>query len=52
MTLSACATWISLRTGQYARRQEAWARRIPGAVELPGIDGPERNADRLLELIR
>ena len=38
--------------GQYARRQETWARRIPGAIELPGGDGPERNADRLLELIR
>jgi tRNA dimethylallyltransferase len=43
---------IALRTGQYARRQETWARRIPGAIELPGEAGPERNADRLLELIR
>ena len=42
----------ALRTGQYARRQETWARRIPESIELAGADGPERNADRLLELIR
>ena len=52
MTIEACAAEITLRSGQYARRQETWARRIPGAIELPGGDGPERNADRLLELIR
>jgi tRNA dimethylallyltransferase len=51
-TLAECAEEITLRTGQYARRQETWARRIPGAIELAGADGPERNADRLLELIR
>ena len=51
-TLAECAAEITLRTGQYARRQETWARRIPGAIELAGADGPERNADRLLELIR
>jgi tRNA dimethylallyltransferase len=51
-TLAGCAAEISLRTGQYARRQETWARRIPEAIELAGADGPERNADRLLELIR
>ena len=51
-TLAECAAEIALRTGQYARRQETWARRIPGAIELAGADGPERNADRLLELIR
>jgi tRNA dimethylallyltransferase len=51
-THAECAAEISLRSGQYARRQETWARRIPGATELPGGDGPERNADRLLELIR
>ena len=51
-TLDECAAEITLRTGQYARRQETWARRIPGAIELAGADGPERNADRLLELIR
>ena len=45
------AAEITLRTGQYARRQETWARRIPEAIELAGADGPERNADRLLELI-
>jgi tRNA dimethylallyltransferase len=50
-TLAECAAEITLRTGQYARRQETWARRIPGAIELAGGDGPERNADRLLELI-
>ena len=51
-TLAACTAEIALRTGQYARRQETWARRIPGAIELAGADGPERNAERLLELIR
>jgi tRNA dimethylallyltransferase len=51
-TLEDCAAEIALRTSQYARRQEAWARRIPGAIELAGADGPERNADRLLELMR
>jgi tRNA dimethylallyltransferase len=50
-TLEECAAEIALRTGQYARRQETWARRIPGVIELAGADGPERNADRLLELI-
>ena len=51
-TLADCAAEIMLRTRQYARRQETWARRIPGVIELAGADGPERNADRLLELIR
>ena len=51
-TLAEAAAEISLRTGQYARRQETWARRIPAAIELAGADGPERNADRLLELMR
>jgi tRNA dimethylallyltransferase len=51
-TLAEVAAEIALRTGQYARRQETWARRIPGAIELAGADGPQRNADRLLELIR
>ena len=51
-TLAECSAEITLRSGQYARRQETWARRIPGAIELAGADGPERNADRLLELIR
>ncbi len=50
-TLAECSAEIALRTGQYARRQETWARRIPGVIELAGADGPERNADRLLELI-
>jgi tRNA dimethylallyltransferase len=51
-TLAECAAEITLRTGQYARRQGTWARRIPEAIALAGADGPERNADRLLELIR
>ena len=50
--LAEVAAEITLRTGQYARRQETWARRIPESIELAGADGPERNADRLLELIR
>ena len=33
-TLAETAAEIALRTGQYARRQETWARRIPGAIEL------------------
>jgi len=49
--LADVAAEITLRTGQYARRQETWARRIPEVIELAGADGPERNADRLLELI-
>ncbi|MDX6618905.1 MAG: tRNA dimethylallyltransferase [Gaiellales bacterium] len=51
-SLAESAAAIALRTGQYARRQETWARRIPGVIEVAGADGPERNADRLLELIR
>jgi tRNA dimethylallyltransferase len=51
-TLAEVAAEITLRTGQYARRQETWARRIPESIELAGADGPERNADRLLELSR
>jgi tRNA dimethylallyltransferase len=51
-TLADVGAEIALRTGQYARRQGTWARRIPEAIELAGADGPERNADRLLELIR
>ena len=50
--LADVAAEITLRTGQYARRQDTWARRIPEVIELAGADGPERNADRLLELIR
>ena len=50
--LADVAAEITLRTGQYARRQGTWARRIPEVIELAGADGPERNADRLLELIR
>jgi tRNA dimethylallyltransferase len=51
-THAECCAEITLRSGQYARRQETWARRIPETIELAGADGPERNADRLLELIR
>ena len=50
--LADVAAEITLRTGQYARRQGTWARRIPEVIELAGADGPERNADHLLELIR
>ena len=41
-SLADVAAEITLRTGQYARRQETWARRIPEAIELAGADGPER----------
>ena len=50
MSLSACEDEIVLRTRQYARRQETWARKIPGSIALAGADGPERNADKLLAL--
>ena len=48
MSLTVCEDEIVLRTRQYARRQETWARKIPGSIALSGADGPERNADRLL----
>ena len=51
MSLSACEDEIVLRTRQYARRQETWARKIRGAVVLAGSQGAERNADELLALL-
>jgi tRNA dimethylallyltransferase len=51
MSMTACEDEIVLRTRQYARRQETWARKIPGAVVLPGAAGAERNADDALALL-
>ena len=50
MSIAACEDEIVLRTRQYARRQETWARKIPGSIVLAGADGAERNADLLLAL--
>ena len=46
-----CAAAIALRTWQYARRQLAWMRRIPGLVQLDAADGAEHNAARLSSLL-
>ena len=46
-----CERRIVTRTRRYARRQEAWARRLPGRVVLTGADGVEQNAARVLETL-
>jgi tRNA dimethylallyltransferase len=46
-----CERRIVTRTRRYARRQEAWARRLPGRVVLAGADGVEQNAARVLEAL-
>jgi tRNA dimethylallyltransferase len=46
-----CERRIVTRTRRYARRQEAWARRLPGRVVLAGADGAEQNATRVLETL-
>jgi tRNA dimethylallyltransferase len=46
-----CERRIVTRTRRYARRQEAWARRLPGRVVLTGADGVEQNACRVLETL-
>jgi tRNA dimethylallyltransferase len=46
-----CERRIVLRTRRYARRQEAWSRRLPGPVALAGADGVQQNAHRVLETL-
>jgi tRNA dimethylallyltransferase len=42
---------IVLQTRRYSRRQRVWLRRIPNVHLLAGADGPERNAERILETL-
>ena len=50
-SLEECRDSIIRQTRRYARRQRVWLRRMPGVHLLPGADGPERNADRILEIL-
>ena len=50
-SLAECRDSIVRQTRRYARRQRVWLRRMPGVHLLPGADGPERNADRILEIL-
>jgi tRNA dimethylallyltransferase len=50
-TLEECRDSIVRQTRRYARRQRVWLRRMPGVHLLRGADGPERNADRILEIL-
>ena len=45
------AASIVVQTRRYSRRQRVWLRRIPGVHLLAGADGPERNAERILEML-
>jgi tRNA dimethylallyltransferase len=51
ITLDECRRRIVLQTRRYSRRQRVWLRRIPGVHLLAGADGPERNAERILEML-
>jgi tRNA dimethylallyltransferase len=51
ISLDECRTRIVLQTRRYARRQRVWLRRIPNVHLLAGADGPERNAERILETL-
>jgi len=51
ITLDECRRRIVLQTRRYSRRQRVWLRRIPGVHMLAGADGPERNAERILEML-
>jgi tRNA dimethylallyltransferase len=51
ITLDECHRRIVLQTRRYSRRQRVWLRRIPGVQLLAGADGPERNAERILEML-
>jgi tRNA dimethylallyltransferase len=51
ITLDECRRRIVLQTRRYSRRQRVWLRRIPGVHLLAGADGPERNAERILETL-
>jgi tRNA dimethylallyltransferase len=46
-----CRERIILQTRRYSRRQRVWLRRIPNVHLLAGADGPERNAERILETL-
>jgi tRNA dimethylallyltransferase len=50
-SLAECRDSIIRQTRRYARRQRVWLRRMPGVHLLPGAAGPERNADRILEIL-
>jgi tRNA dimethylallyltransferase len=51
ISLDECRTRIVLQTRRYSRRQRVWLRRIPNVHLLAGADGPERNAERILETL-
>jgi tRNA dimethylallyltransferase len=51
ITLEQCRERIVLQTRRYSRRQRVWLRRIPNVHLLAGADGPERNAERILETL-
>jgi tRNA dimethylallyltransferase len=46
-----CRERIVTQTRRYSRRQRVWLRRIPNVHLLAGADGPERNAERILETL-
>jgi tRNA dimethylallyltransferase len=50
-SLEECRARIVQQTRRYARRQRVWLRRIPNVQLLAGADGPERNAERILETL-
>ncbi|MDX6579372.1 MAG: tRNA dimethylallyltransferase [Gaiellales bacterium] len=51
LSLDECRARIVLQTRRYSRRQRVWLRRIPNVHLLAGADGPERNAERILETL-
>jgi tRNA dimethylallyltransferase len=51
ISLDECRDRIILQTRRYSRRQRVWLRRIPNVHLLAGADGPERNAERILETL-
>ncbi|HEY1478496.1 MAG TPA: tRNA dimethylallyltransferase, partial [Gaiellales bacterium] len=51
ISLEQCRDRIVLQTRRYSRRQRVWLRRIPNVHLLAGADGPERNAERILETL-
>jgi tRNA dimethylallyltransferase len=42
---------LTIRTRQYARRQETWLRRLPGRLDLDGTLGPDALAEELRRTI-
>jgi tRNA dimethylallyltransferase len=51
ITREECRDRIIRQTRRYSRRQRVWLRRIPNVHLLAGGDGPERNAERILETL-